>query len=122
MCGANGKKGGAALCKLSSTSVYHIGFIESRQPEKPQQGMTQRVIITKSSPIINLAAKRGYTYSEIADILAEEGISNKAATLKQYSAESTKSKLRCTRTEPDRRSRNTNRSYLARNSSPQRLS
>jgi hypothetical protein len=77
--------------------------------------MTQRVIITKSSPIINLAVQRGYIYSEIADILAEEGISIKAATLKQYSAESTQSKLRCTRTEPDRHSRNTNRSYLARN-------
>ncbi len=44
--------------------------VESRQPAQPQEGMTQRVIITKSSPIINLAAQRGSTYDEIAAILS----------------------------------------------------
>jgi hypothetical protein len=72
VCGATGKKKmlGVARPNLCSTSVYHIGFIESRQPAQPQSGMTQRVIITKSSPIINLAAQRGYTYDEIAAILS----------------------------------------------------
>ena len=68
--------------------------VESRTPLKPKEGMTLREVIIKSKVMINKALKRGYTYEEIADILTEEGISIKAATLKQYLAESTKSKRR----------------------------
>lgn len=72
--------------------------VEARIPPKPKQGMTLREVISKSKAMINLALKRGYTYEEIAAILSEEGISIKAATLKQYLAES-KSKKSKTATE-----------------------
>ncbi len=68
--------------------------VESRLPPKPKEGMTLREIILKSKGMINLALKRGYTYDEIAAILSEEGISVKGTTLKQYLADSTKSKIR----------------------------
>lgn len=73
--------------------------VEARIPPKPKQGMTLREVINKSKVMINLALKRGYTYEEIAAILSEEGISIKAATLKQYLAES-KSKKSKTATPP----------------------
>ena len=66
--------------------------LEARIPPKPKAGMTLREIIQKSKPIIIKALKRGYTYEEIVAILIEEGINIKAATLKQYLAESTKTK------------------------------
>lgn len=72
--------------------------VEARTPPKPKSGMTLREAIQKSKPMINKALKRGYTYEEIAAILTEEGISIKALTLKQYLAETTKSKRR--KTEP----------------------
>jgi hypothetical protein len=56
--------------------------------------MTLKEIILKSRSMINKALKRGYTYDEIAAILSEEGISVKGTTLKQYLADSTKSKKR----------------------------
>ncbi len=68
--------------------------VESRQPTQPKEGMTQREVILKSQAMINKAFQRGYTYDEIAAILSEEGISVKGTTLKQYSADSTKSKIR----------------------------
>lgn len=68
--------------------------LEARIPPKPKEGMTLREIIQKSKPIIIKALKRGYTYEEIVAILAEEGINIKAVTLKQYLAESTKTKRR----------------------------
>ena len=68
--------------------------VESRLPTKPKSGMTLREIILKSKAMINKALKRGYTYDEIAAILSEEGISVKGTTLKQYLADSTKSKRR----------------------------
>ena len=68
--------------------------VESRLPIKPKSGMTLREIILKSKAMINKALKRGYTYDEIAAILSEEGISVKGTTLKQYLADSTKSKRR----------------------------
>lgn len=68
--------------------------VSARTPPKPKSGMTLREAIQKSSPMINKALKRGYTYEELAAILTEEGISIKAVTLKQYLAESTKSSRR----------------------------
>ena len=68
--------------------------LEARIPPKPKAGMTLREIIQKSKPIIIKALKRGYTYDEIVAILAEEGITIKAVTLKQYLTESTKTKRR----------------------------
>ncbi len=62
--------------------------VEARLPPKPKQGMTLREAISKFKPTITKALKRGYTYEEVAAILTEEGISIKAATLKQYLAES----------------------------------
>lgn len=62
--------------------------VEARIQPKPKQGMTLREAIAKFKPTITKALKRGYTYEEVAAILTEEGISIKAATLKQYLAES----------------------------------
>lgn len=73
--------------------------VEARLPPKPKQGMTLREAIAKFKPTITKALKRGYTYEEVAAILTEEGISIKAATLKQYLAES-KSKKRPNETTP----------------------
>ena len=61
--------------------------VEARIQPKPKQGMTLREAISKFKPTITKALKRGYTYEEVAAILTEEGISIKAATLKQYLAE-----------------------------------
>lgn len=74
--------------------------LESRIPPKPKKGMTLREIIQKSRPMINKALKRGYTYEEIAAFLTEEGINIKAVTLKQYLAESTKTKRRLAEPSP----------------------
>ena len=71
-----------------------LSKLEARIPPKPKEGMTLREIIQKSRPVINKALKRGYTYDEIVAILTEEGINIKAVTLKQYLAESTKTKRR----------------------------
>ncbi len=62
--------------------------VEARIQPKPKQGMTLREAISKFKPTITKALKRGYTYEEVAAILTDEGISIKAATLKQYLAES----------------------------------
>jgi hypothetical protein len=73
--------------------------VEARIQPKPKQGMTLREAISKFKPTITKALKRGYTYEEVAAILTEEGISIKAATLKQYLAES-KGKKRPSETAP----------------------
>ena len=73
--------------------------VEARIQPKPKQGMTLREAIAKFKPTITKALKRGYTYEEVAAILTEEGISIKAATLKQYLAES-KGKKRSSETAP----------------------
>lgn len=73
--------------------------VEARIQPKPKQGMTLREAISKFKPTITKALKRGYTYEEVAAILTEEGISIKAATLKQYLAES-KGKKRPNETAP----------------------
>lgn len=68
--------------------------VEARLPPKPKESMTLKEVILKSKTMINKALKRGYSYDEIAAILSEEGISVKGTTIKQYLAESTKSKRR----------------------------
>lgn len=73
--------------------------VEARIQPKPKQGMTLREAISKFKPTITKALKRGYTYEEVAAILTDEGISIKAATLKQYLAES-KGKKRSSETAP----------------------
>jgi len=68
--------------------------VEARLPPKPKESMTLKEVILKSKTMISKALKRGYSYDEIAAILSEEGISVKGTTIKQYLAETTKSKRR----------------------------
>ncbi len=81
-----------ALLKISEEKLKSISQkAEEHFTQKPKEVMTTKEVIVRLRGVINKALKRGYSYEEIADFLAEEGIMLKGTTIKQYIAESSRS-------------------------------
>lgn len=73
-----------AASKIAPTSITQITSVFDALPEKPRETYSLRETVSQLYEPIRTALSRGYNYDEIAAILAEQGITISAFSLKRY--------------------------------------
>lgn len=82
MAGVTNKRPKVVLVKKDS--VDQAGVFLDSLPEKPREDFSLRAAVDRLREPIRAALSKGYTYEEVAELLADQGIKISPSTLKNY--------------------------------------
>jgi hypothetical protein len=82
MAGVTNKRPKVVLVKKDS--VDQAGVFLDSLPDKPREDFSLRAAVDRLREPIRAALSKGYTYEEVAELLADQGIKISPSTLKNY--------------------------------------
>ena len=81
---APSRKRSAAAANISQPAIHQVTSALESLPEKPKESLSLREAISQLQEPITVALDRGYTYDEITQLLADNGIAISVFSLKRY--------------------------------------
>lgn len=84
------RKRSSNSASITKNAIAQVSSALGDLPEKPKENLSLRETIGELHDSITVALNRGYSYEEIVDILASQGIEITVASLKRYLASARK--------------------------------
>jgi hypothetical protein len=83
---AKTKKRSFASAAIPKSAIEQVGSTLKDLPAKPKENLSLREAVSELHDSITMALARGYSYDEVVEILAGQGVEITVASLKRYLA------------------------------------